>query len=68
MTELNDKVIEIYKLQYEIRVFWMAIMGEKDLGRRKELYDKIIEKQNHISELKSSNCGNGYTVGTKVFA
>ena len=68
MTDLNENVIEIWKLEYEIRVFWMAIMGEKDLGKRKELYGKIIEKQNRISELKTSDSSDVHTVGNKVFA
>lgn len=68
MTDLNENVIEIWKLEYEIRVIWMAIMGEKDLGKRKELYGKIIEKQNRISELKTSDSSDVHTVGNKVFA
>ena len=55
MADLNENVIEIWKLEYEIRVIWMAIMGEKDINSRLELYDRIVEKQNRISELESGN-------------
>lgn len=68
MTDLNENVIEIWKLEYEIRVIWMAIMGEKDINSRLELYDKIVEKQNRISELKTSDSSDVHIVGNKVFA